>query len=163
MDEHQRNSFSVLFVCTGNLCRSPMAETLFKHFLEKKYPPADVLNWQVASAGTLAARGEPATLGAQLAMSRRELTLINHRSKQVTRKLLAKFKLVLVMESGHKEALQVEFPLYARKIYLLSEMAGKQGDIEDPIGGSLADYAMTANEIDGLIEGGFEKIFQLAK
>lgn len=163
MPDQPKDSFSVLFVCAGNLCRSPMAEILLKHFLARKYPPAEALKWHIESAGTVARIGEPATLGAQSAMAHRGLTLINHRSQRVNEKLLAKFKLVLVMEAGQKEALQAEFPRYARNIYLLSEMAGINRDVADPIGRNIADYDATAGEIYGYIERGFEKIYQLGK
>ncbi len=162
MNEQKTESYSVLFVCTGNLCRSPMAEALFKHILDTKSPPDDLSIWRIASAGTWAEAGEPASLGAVITMQKRGINLADHRSRPVTKKLLGNFKLVLVMEAGHQEALQIEFPQYADKIYLLSEMASLHGDIEDPMGGSLEDYEKTACEIDDLLERGFEKILTLA-
>jgi len=156
-------SFSVLFVCTANLCRSPMASALFKDLLAKKFPSDAETDWLVESAGVWAVNGEPASLGAQAAMARRGLSLINHRSQQVTYALLEKFNLILVMEANHKEELQDEFSSFARKIFLLSEMNGASYDIKDPINRNILDYVATAAEIDGLIKQGFQKIYQMAK
>ncbi len=140
-----------------------MAEILFKNILKKQFPGENEFNWVVGSAGTWTVDGEPASLGAQAAMARRELTLINHRSHQITSDLLGKFNLILVMESGQKEALQVEFAHNAKKIFLLSEMVGDQYDIKDPIGGSIGDYENTAREIETILQKGFERILQLSK
>ncbi len=162
MPVRQKDATSVLFVCTGNLCRSPMAEIIFKHILEERYSPTEVLNWNVASAGTWAEIGEQASVGAQKAMARRRLNLDDHYSQPISEKLLRNFKLVLVMEAGHKEALQAEFPQYANKIYLLSEMVGEKREVDDPMGGRQADYERAAFEIEDLIVRGFTKIVQLA-
>ena len=144
---------SVLFVCTANICRSPMAEGLMKHKVLNKNE-----EWFVGSAGTWAINGEPAALNSQRAMQEMEIDIRSHRSRLVTRELLDSYQLVLTMESGHKEALRVEFPEYASRIYLLSEMVGKKFDIADPIGGPMVDFRETANEIDRIIMDGFKKI-----
>jgi protein-tyrosine phosphatase len=60
-----------------------------------------------------------------------------HRSRRVTGEMMADFDLILTMEAGHKEALLVEFPELAGRIYMLSEMVGDRRDIADPIGGPL--------------------------
>jgi protein-tyrosine-phosphatase len=67
------------------------------------------------------------------------------------------------MEKGHKEALQVEFPELAPRIFLLTEMIDDCQDIKDPIGGSMADYLQTVQELEDLINQGYEKICKLAK
>jgi protein-tyrosine-phosphatase len=79
----------------------------------------------------------------------------------VTRELLERFNLILVMERGHQEALRVEFPELSNRIHLLSEMAGMRHDIYDPMGGSRADYEGTAKELEQLIEKGFDMIVGL--
>jgi len=80
----------------------------------------------------------------------------------VTRELLQSFNLILTMEEGQKEALQIEFPELAHRVYLLSEMIGLTFNIADPVGGDLQDYRVTADEIEQIITDGFETISQLA-
>ena len=66
------------------------------------------------------------------------------------------------MESNHKEALRVEFPEIADRVYMLSEMVDVQRNVEDPIGGPLVDFVDTAREIDQYLTDGFDRICELA-
>lgn len=135
-----------------------MAEALFRSLLS----PADLPDWRIESAGTRAFEGQPAAPPAVQAMARRGLDLRRHRSREVSAGLLAQFNLVLVMEPGHKEALQVEFPSQAAKIYLLSEMTGASFPIADPYGGPPAVYEATAAGLLRLLAAARDRIFQLA-
>ena len=150
---------SVLFVCTGNICRSPMAEALFQRLVPKDRERS---TWHIQSVGTRALPGMPASPNAQTVMKTRGLDIQEHRSHPVNRDLLERFNLILTMEADHKEALQVEFPELADRIYMLSEMVGEKKDIEDPIGSHLEAYDATDREIDRYLTVGFKKIQKLA-
>jgi len=151
---------SVLFVCTANICRSPMAAALFRSRLEKERP--DWKEWRIESAGTWASDGESATKNSRLVMSQRGLDIHGHRSKTVTAEALESFDLILTMESGHKEALKVEFPSLSDRIYMLSEMEGSSDPIDDPYGQPIQAYEEAANKMDRILENGFTKIVLLA-
>ena len=151
---------SILLVCTANQCRSPMAMALLRKRLEK----LDLEEaWVVDSAGTWGFDGIPATDNAIQAMQERGLDLGQHLSRKVNEDLLSSYDLVLTMESFHKEALQIEFPEFAEKVYMLSEMIGEEWDIKDPVGNPLDDYLATAELIDRTLEQGMDRILELAR
>jgi protein-tyrosine-phosphatase len=96
-------------------------------------------------------------------MSDLGLDISQHRSRIVTRNMLRQFDLILTMESGHKEALTIEFPEITPRLYLLSEMIDEQQDVADPIGGQITDYRYTAARIHRILTQGFDRIVQLAR
>ena len=145
----------LLFICSANMCRSPMAEALFSNLLKQR---GDLGDWYVSSAGVWALEGNRASEGAVKAMERRGIDLRSHRARQVTAEMIIDSDLILVMEQNHKEALRASFPRFASKIYLLSEMVGLSHDIRDPIGGMAADYDDTADELEKLFKAGFLRI-----
>ena len=145
----------VLFVCTGNLCRSPMAEVLLRHRLAQE----GLDSWQVASAGTWAQNGQPASGYAIQVMAERGLDLRVHRSRPVDRPMMEEADLVLVMTRHHAEALRSEFPDLGNKVWLLSQMGGNRlYDVNDPYGGSLMEYQYCAAELESLIESGLARM-----
>ncbi|GAC1355895.1 MAG: hypothetical protein NVSMB42_14460 [Herpetosiphon sp.] len=119
-------------------------------------------NWHVESAGTWARDGLPAARRAGTLMREWGLTLDQHRSQSVTEQLLRSADIILVMEAGHREALRIEFPTVADRVFLLSELIDRSFDIPDPINGSAEDMADTAIEIDTLLTHGFARLLELA-
>lgn len=146
---------SILFVCTANICRSPLAEGLFRSRVQKL---PDAPAWQVASAGTWAVDGRPAHVNSQAVAAEWGVDITDHRSRNATAQLLAGIDLILTMEQGHKEALTIEFPALARRIFLLAEMTGARYDIADPIGRPLSTYQALARQLDTIFEKGMPQI-----
>ena len=95
---------SILFVCTANICRSPLVEALFRDMVSD-----EPVEWKVESAGTWALTGEPVAQKSQQVLAERNLDASKHHARSVTLELLSSFNLILTMEKGHKEALQEEF------------------------------------------------------
>jgi protein-tyrosine phosphatase len=148
---------SVLFVCTANICRSPMAMGLFR----KKV--SDQAGWQIESAGTWTIHSQPAASYTLQVLQHRDIDIYEHRSRPVSRELLAQFNLILTMEAGHKEALKVEFPAISDRVYMVSEMIGEHYDISDPIGEPYEEFERTAQELEMIFEKGSDRIYKLAE
>lgn len=151
---------TVLFVCTGNICRSPMAAGLLRRRLNRDQ---ERRQWHVISAGTWASEGRPASAYSIDEMNARGIDLDAHRSRQVDEDLMDQADLVLVMTHSHAEALSAAFPDHAHKVHLLSEMVGKTYDISDPYGGTRLEYAHVAQQLERLIDAGYDRIVALAE
>lgn len=131
----------VLFVCTGNICRSPMAEELFR--MEQ----GDNQEVLASSAGVSTAEGFPPSLNAQLAMKELGRDISSQRSHVLTGELVQKVHLILTMTASHLQIARAYFPSAASKMLMLNP----KGDIFDPYGGDLATYRRCRDQIHNAI------------
>jgi protein-tyrosine phosphatase len=123
--------FSVLFVCLGNICRSPTAEGVFRHLLRQEAPELQV---EVDSAGTADYHlGEPPDLRSQRAAMRRGIDLGALRARQVTPADFARFDLILAMDRANLLELEAMRPKNSRaRVQLFLEYAPELGRLEVP-------------------------------
>jgi protein-tyrosine-phosphatase len=152
---------SVLFVCTANRFRSPIAAACFARRLQER---EDAPAWSVGSAGTWAEADLPVIPSAQWMADHLGIDLEAHKSRRVDRELLARYDLILVMENSHREALLVEFPEINERLFLLAKVAaGVAYDVPDPVLLQNETFLDSAREISDLIDKGFEEICVLAR
>lgn len=137
-----------------------MAEVLFQQLVEIRGEEGE---WLIESAGIAAFDGEPATNNTQIVASERGMDLSSHRSKRATRPAVEPFALLLVMEERHREVMREAYPDLADRVFLLREMVDAEGDVHDPIGTTLPNYRAMAEEVESVLNDGFDRIKQLAE
>jgi len=130
---------NILFVCTGNTCRSPMAAAIMN-----KLALDDGLDIRIESAGLFAEDGQPATDEAIKALKKYDIDLSYHKSQPVTEELIKKSDLIITMTEAHKMLLE---NLAGDKTYTICDLAELDGEIDDPFGGDDEEYEKTADKL----------------
>ena len=135
----------ILFVCTGNTCRSPMAEAILRD--------KGLDGVEVRSAGVYAVEGQGASVHAQSVLAENEIAH-EHRSSLLSFEQIDWATSILTMTESHKMAIFRQFPEAAEKIFTLKEFAGSlmDRDVTDPYGGPIEIYRETFREINASIE-----------
>jgi len=144
----------VLFVCTGNTCRSPMAEYIARKMIGER----KLNGVEVSSAGLWALTGEPASGQAARVLEEMGLDAAGHRAALLSRADVEGADLILTMTGVHRAAVVEAFPGAAHKVFTLAEFAGEAGDVPDPIGQPVEAYRECARRLKELIEKALDKI-----
>ncbi|MGD9048752.1 MAG: low molecular weight protein arginine phosphatase, partial [Anaerolineae bacterium] len=118
--------------------------------------------YQVRSAGVWAVDDNPASANAIEIMAQKGIDITDHIAHTITANDVAEAELILVMAREHAQVIQNTWPQYRWKVHRLSEMVDKRKDVRDPYGGSLREYDTCADTLAEYIDGGFERILELA-
>ena len=138
---------NILLICTGNTCRSAMAEGILKCLAEGR---SDIY---ISSAGISTTDGLQPTANAIHAADEKEADISMHQSRQLSAAMMDSADVVLCMTAYHKEVLYKFYPHYKEKIRMLGEK-----DIEDPFGGDIDIYRKCASDLMYLLEEYLEEI-----
>lgn len=139
---------NIIFICTGNTCRSPMAEGLFRaHGGEEKTGLA------AASAGLFTQDGIPASDNAVTAAKELGVDISAHRSRMLTHEMAQSARYLVCMTGAHYDRVCEMFPDCADKVFTLT-----QRDVSDPFGGDLDTYRRAASEIDAGVRSIIERL-----
>ncbi len=146
---------TILLVCTGNICRSPLGQALFQRKLDAIHPSS----FRVKSAGTGAWEGASVSEGAYLVSLENGFDLSGHRAQLLTTVLVNEADLIFTMARHHRvRALELGGN---GKTYLLGEYAGESGpdaEVPDPFGGDIEIYRQTFDELDQFINIAVEQV-----
>ncbi len=146
------SSMIILLVCTGNTCRSPMAEVMMRQLVAEKLSCSieeiDQRGIMVTSAGIAAAPGCGPSAEAVVVMKEKSLCLANHASQPLTEKLVRHADVIFTMTGGHRQAILRRWPDAATRTQTLRPDAG---DISDPIGGPISVYRVCAEQVESAL------------
>ena len=144
---------NILFVCTGNTCRSPMCEGFFRKLIRD----AKRTDLQCESAGLAAFPASPASSNAVEVMKQAGIDLSGHRASGLTAERIEKADRIIVMTASHKAAILNRCPEARSKVFLLGEFASgpSKGDIADPFGGNTGVYQECFREMKSALENLF--------
>lgn len=149
----------ILFVCTGNTCRSPMAEALFKDILADR---EDKEEFSVSSAGIYAFEGDPASPEAVEVMKNEfGIDISKHRAKVLNDIDIADAFIILTMTERHRKMIIDIYPHAGERVFTLKQYAEAEDgnpNISDPFGWDIDVYKDCASEIDALLLDVVDKI-----
>ena len=143
--------FHILVVCTGNICRSPMAEGMLRYFMPENFK--EIVT--VSSAGTDALHGNQATDFAIQTMKHYGIDIFDHRARRLNRPMVVEADLILVMEQYHLKFIRAMQWFGAGKAHLISHFDDTREpyDVPDPMGGGLDLYIESAGLIHNCLVG----------
>ncbi|MBK27494.1 MAG: ribose 5-phosphate isomerase B [Verrucomicrobiales bacterium] len=152
-------AYTVLFICTGNICRSPMAEGLFQDLIKKNN-----VKFIVKSAGVGAQAGLPPSENSVLAMNDIGIDITEQRSQMISAELAKEANLIIGMTQGHVDMVNLMFPESTEKTFMLREFDHSipiyEKEVSDPIGGSYEIYCQCRDQINEGINSLFNSINQ---
>lgn len=144
----------ILFVCTGNTCRSPLAEVFFNSLAQQRG-----LEIRASSAGVnVRQQGEPASENAMHVAAEHCLDLSRHRARAFTREVGEAADLILTMEARHRSRVERMLAGAKPNVFTVAECAGTPDDVADPTGGTLPDYRACAGQIFALVEAVVDRL-----
>ena len=159
-----QKKLNILFVCSGNVCRSPMAEGILKN----KIPNIIKNKIKVFSAGTNTVIGMRVSAFAEEVAKKYNVNISSHKSKQLNEEMITKSDFIFIMSQDHIDFFRKRFLKYMDKVYPLkkfenAEPQNANSDIIDPVGGNIDSYEKIFLEINGEIERILPKLIEIAK